>query len=178
MIEIDKLLNLMVKKQASDLHLKVPCPPVLRIDGELKLQTDFPGLSGIDIDQVLDTITTLHQREIFNKEQELDFSYSVPGIARFRVNALRQRGTSSIAFRLVPIEVPTIDKLELPQILKKLVLKPRGLILVTGHTGSGKSTTLAAMLNYLNEHQKCNVITIEDPVEFLHKDGKCIISRT
>ena len=177
MVEIDKLLDLMVKNKASDLHLKVPCPPVLRIDGELKLQTDFPGLSGIDIDQVLDTITTLHQREIFNKEQELDFSYSVPGIARFRVNALRQRGTSSIAFRLVPIEVPTIDKLELPQILKKLVLKPRGLILVTGHTGSGKSTTLAAMLNYLNEHQKCNVITIEDPVEFLHKDGKCIISQ-
>jgi twitching motility protein PilT len=177
MIDVEQLLRLTVSEKASDLHLKVPCPPVLRIDGELKLQTDLPSLSGLDIDQVFDSITTLHQKEIFDKEQELDFSYSVPGIARFRVNVLRQRGTSSIAFRLVPVEVPSIDRLGLPQILKKLVLKPRGLILVTGHTGSGKSTTLSAMLNYLNENQKCNVITIEDPVEYLHRDVKCIISQ-
>jgi len=177
MTDIEHLLRLMVSKKASDLHLKVPCPPILRIDGEIKVQEDLPALSGLDIDQIFYSIVTLQQKEIFEREQELDFSYSVPGIARFRVNALKQRGTTSIAFRLVPIEVPTIDKLELPQILKKLVLKPRGLILVTGHTGSGKSTTLAAMLNYLNENQKCNVITIEDPVEFLHRDVKCIISQ-
>jgi twitching motility protein PilT len=177
MIEIEQLLKLMVSKRASDLHLKVPSPPVLRIDGELKIQEDLPPLSGQDISEIFSEITTPHQKELFDREQELDFSYSVSGIARFRVNVLRQRGTSSIAFRLVPIEVPTIDKLELPQILKKLVLKPRGLILVTGHTGSGKSTTLAAMLNHLNENEKCNVITIEDPLEFLHRDGKCIISQ-
>jgi twitching motility protein PilT len=177
MIDIEHLLRLTVNKKASDLHLKVPCPPILRIDGEIKVQEDLPALSGLDIDQIFYSIVTPQQKEIFDREQELDFSYSVPGIARFRVNALKQRGTTGIAFRLVPIEVPTIDKLELPQILKKLVLKPRGLILVTGHTGSGKSTTLAAMLNYLNENQKCNVITIEDPVEFLHRDGKCIISQ-
>lgn len=177
MMDIEQLLRLMVSKGASDLHLKVPSPPVLRIDGELKLQDDLTPLSGLEISQVFDSITTPHQKELFDREQELDFSYSVPGIARLRVNVLRQRGTLSIAFRLVPFEVPTIDKLELPQILKKLVLKPRGLILVTGHTGSGKSTTLAAMLNYLNENEKCNVITIEDPLEFLHRDGKCIISQ-
>jgi twitching motility protein PilT len=177
MIEIEQLLKLMVNKEASDLHLKVPSPPVLRIDGELKVQEDLPALSGHDINEVFSEITTPHQKELFDREQELDFSYSVPGIARFRVNVLRQRGTTSIALRLVPIDVPTIDKLELPQILKKLVLKPRGLILVTGHTGTGKSTTLAAMLNYLNENQKCNVITIEDPLEFLHRDRKCIISQ-
>jgi twitching motility protein PilT len=177
MIEIEQFLKLMVSKGASDLHLKVPSPPVLRINGELKIQEDLPPLSGQEINEIFSEITTPHQKELFDREQELDFSYSVPGIARFRVNVLRQRGTSSIAFRLVPIEVPTIDKLELPQILKKLVLKPRGLVLVTGHTGSGKSTTLAAMLNYLNENEKCNVITIEDPLEFLHRDRKCIISQ-
>ncbi len=175
MISIEELLKLMVNKGASDLHLKVPSPPVLRVDGELKVQEDLPGLSAEDIDQIFASITTSHYKSIFEREQELDFSYSVAGIARFRVNVLRQRGTLSIAFRLVPIEVPNIDKLELPGILKRLVLKPRGLILVTGHTGSGKSTTLAAMLDYLNENAKRNVITIEDPVEFLHRDRKCIV---
>jgi twitching motility protein PilT len=175
MITIEELLKLMVNKGASDLHLKVPSPPVLRIDGELKVQEDLPSLSAEDIDQIFASIATPHYKSIFEREQELDFSYSVAGIARFRVNVLRQRGTLSIAFRLVPIEVPNIDKLELPPILKKLVLKPRGLILVTGHTGSGKSTTLAAMLDYLNESAKRNVITIEDPVEFLHRDRKCIV---
>jgi twitching motility protein PilT len=177
MIDIEQLFRLMISKGASDLHLKVPSPPVLRIDGELKVQEDLSPLSGQDISEAFAAITTPHQKELFVRDQELDFSYSVPGIARLRVNVLQQRGTSSIAFRLVPIEVPTIDKLELPQILKELVLRPRGLILVTGHTGSGKSTTLAAMLNYLNENEKSNVITIEDPLEFLHRDRKCIISQ-
>lgn len=177
MIDIEQLLNLMLNKRASDLHLKVPSRPVLRIDGKLEIQKDWPPLSEQDITEVFASITTPHQQEIFDHEQELDFSYSVPGLARFRVNVLRQRGTSNVAFRLVPIEVPSIDKLGLPPILKKLVLKPRGLILVTGNTGSGKSTTLAAMVNYLNDNENCNVITIEDPLEFLHCDRKCIISQ-
>lgn len=176
-MDIIQLLKLMVSKGASDLHLKVPSPPVFRIDGELVVQENLPQLSGQEIEEVFNSITTLPQKQAFGKEQELDFSYSVPGIARLRVNVLKQRGTFSIAFRLVPIEIPTIDALELPPLLKKLVLKPRGLILVTGHTGSGKSTTLAAMLNYLNDNMKRNVITIEDPLEFLHRDRKCIISQ-
>ena len=175
MINIEQLLKLMVAKGASDLHLKVPSSPVLRINGELQIQKDLPNLSAEDIENIFASITTPHYKLIFEREQELDFSYSVPGIARLRVNVLRQRGTLSIAFRLVPVEIPTIDELGLPPIMKKLVIKPRGLILVTGHTGTGKSTTLAAMLNYLNENEKRNVITIEDPVEFLHRDEKCIV---
>lgn len=165
----------MVERGASDLHIGVPNSPVFRIQGDLVYQADLPPITKEDAENILISITTPEQLKIFGEEMELDFAYSVPGLARFRVNALRQRGTTSIAFRFVPFKVPTIDELELPQILKKLVLKPRGLILVTGHTGSGKSTTLAAMINHLNENDKRNIITIEEPVEFLHQNKKCII---
>jgi twitching motility protein PilT len=174
-IEIDELLRLAVHKGASDLHLTVPSPPVLRIDGILIPQEDFPPLTAKDIEFVFEQVTTQEQRAAFSKERELDFAYSVPGLARFRVNALRQRGTVSLAFRFVPFEVPSIDELGLPQICKKLILKPRGLILVTGAAGSGKSTTLAAMLNHLNENAKRNVITIEDPIEYLFRNKKSLI---
>jgi len=176
-MEIDELLKRMVDKGASDLHLKVPNPPVLRIDGELKPQEDLPPLTPKDIEWVFDQITTQEQKVTFLREQELDFAYSVPGVARFRVNVLKQRGTMGIAFRMVPFGVPTIDELGLPQIFKELVLKPRGLILVTGPTGSGKSTTLAAMINHLNESDKRCIITIEEPIEFLYRDKKCIIAQ-
>ena len=176
-MEIDKLLKLVVDKGASDLHLKVPNPPVLRIDGELKPQEDIPPLAAKDIEWLFDQITTQEQKVTFLREQELDFAYSVPGVARFRVNVLKQRGTMGIAFRMVPFGVPTIDELGLPQIFKELVLKPRGLILVTGPTGSGKSTTLAAMINHLNESDKRSIITIEEPIEFLYRDKKCIIAQ-
>jgi twitching motility protein PilT len=173
--EIDELLKSMVDKGASDLHLKVPSRPVLRIDGVLTPQEDLTPLAAKDIESVFEQVTTEEQRATFRKEWELDFAYSVPGLARFRVNALQQRGTMSLAFRLVPFNTPSIDELELPQICKQLILKPRGLILVTGPAGSGKSTTLAAMINHLNENKKRNVITIEDPIEFLFHDKKCII---
>jgi twitching motility protein PilT len=130
-----------------------------------------------DIETAFDYITTPEQRNRFHLEKELDFAYSVPGLARFRVSVMRQRGTISLAFRLVPFKVFTIDELGLPQICKDLILKPRGLILVTGPTGSGKSTTMAAMLNYLNEHMARNVITIEDPIEYLHPNMKCLIAQ-
>ena len=176
--ELDKfldLLKLVVDKGATDLHLKVPSPPVLRIDGALIPQEDSPPLTAKDIEAIFEQITTPEQRIDFNKELELDFAYSVPGLARFRVNAMQQRGTVSLAFRLVPFKAPSIDELELPPICKQLILKPRGLILVTGPAGSGKSTTLAAMLNHLNQNERRNVITIEDPIEYLFHDERCII---
>jgi len=174
-MQIDELLKLVVDKGATDLHLKVPSPPVLRIDGMLILQEDLPPLIVKDIEFVFEQVTIQEQRDAFVRERELDFAYSVPGLARFRVSALRQRGTVSLAFRLVSIKVPSIDELGLPQICKELMLKPNGLILVTGPSGSGKSTTLAAMINYLNENKMRNVITIEDPIEYLFRDQKCII---
>ncbi len=176
-MQIDELLKLMVDKGASDLHLKVPSPPVFRIDGVLIPQKDLPPATPKGIEMVFEHITTQRQRETFLREMELDFAYSLPGLARFRVNALKQRGTWALAFRLVPFNILSIDELGLPQILKELVLKPRGLILVTGSTGSGKSTTLAGMINHLNESKKQNVITIEDPIEFLYRDKRCIIAQ-
>ncbi len=174
-MEIGKLLPLMVDKGASDLHLKVSSQPVLRIDGVLVTQEDFPPLTVEDIESVFGQVASREQRDTFRRDRELDFAYSVSGLARFRVNALQQRGTVSLAFHLVPFDLPSIDGLGLPQICKELILKPRGLILVTGPAGSGKSTTLAAMINHLNETERRNVITIEDPIEFLFQDRKCII---
>ena len=152
-----ELFNVMVEKGASDLHLWVPSPQ--------------------DVETLFNDITTPEQKDIFNTELDLDFAYSIPGLARLRVNALRQRGTISLAFRLVPFDIPSFADLGLPQILKRLVLKPRGLILITGPTGCGKSTTLAAMINYLNENDTRTVITIEDPIEFLHSNKKCLIAQ-
>lgn len=174
-MDIEKLLYLMVDKGASDLHLKVPSRPVFRIDGVLITQEDLPPLTVGDMEFVFEQTATHEQIATFLREQELDFAYSIPGLSRFRVNALRQRGTTSLAFHMVPFNVPSIDELELPQICKELILKPIGLILVTGPAGSGKSTTLAAMVNHLNENERRNVITIEDPIEFLFHDKQCII---
>ena len=174
-MEVDELLRLAVQASASDLHLTVSSPPVLRVDGILIPQEDSSPLTPEDIELVFEQVATQEQRHAFSREHELDFAYAVPGLARFRVNALQQRGTMSLAFRRVPFETPSIDKLGLPQICKELILKPRGLILVTGAAGSGKSTTLAAMINHLNESAKRNVITIEDPFEFLFRNKKCLI---
>ena len=176
-MDIVELLKLMVEKRASDLHVRVPSPPVLRVDGELIPQGHLPPVTTEDAEAAFEHITTQDQRNRFHLEKELDFAYSVPGLARFRVSVMRQRGTISLAFRLVPFKVFTIDELGLPDICKELILKPRGLILVTGPTGSGKSTTMAAMLNYLNERMPRNVITIEDPIEYLHPNIKCLISQ-
>jgi twitching motility protein PilT len=174
-MQIDDLLKIMVNKGASDLHLTVPSPPVLRIDGTLIAQDDLPPMTVNDIKLALEQVTTQQQRSFFNKNWELDCAYGVPGLARFRVNALRQRSVISLAFRFVPFYVPTIDEWGLPQIFKELILKPRGLILITGPSGSGKSTTLAAMLSHLNDTETRNVITVEDPIEFMFRNKKCLI---
>ena len=176
-MQINELLRLMVEKDASDLHLRVPSPPVLRVDGVLVPQDDLPPVAAKDIELIFQDITKPEQRSTFLRDLELDLAYSIPGLARFRVNVLQQRGTMSIAFRQVAFTIPTIDELELPQICKELVLKPRGLVLVTGPTGSGKTTTLAAMIDYLNENERRNVITIEDPVEYLYRNKKCLIAQ-
>ncbi len=172
-----KLFELMVDKGASDLHLWVPSPPVLRIDGVLTPLSELPPVTPEYVETVFNQIVTPEQKSTFLEELELDFAYSIPGLARLRVNALRQRGTISLAFRLIPYEVPSIDELGLPQICKKLALKPRGLILITGPTGCGKSTTLAAMINHLNENDARTVIAIEDPIEYLHTNKKCLIAQ-
>ena len=172
-----ELFELMVEKGASDLHLRVPSPPVFRIDGVLTPMDHLPKITNEYVERLMDHVVTPEQMDTFLREMELDFAYSVPGLARFRGNALRQRGTISLSFRFVPYDVPSIDGLGLPQVCKKLILKPKGFILVTGPSGSGKSTTLAAMINHLNENARKNVITIEDPVEYLHPNKKCLIAQ-
>ncbi len=174
-MQIDELLKLMVNKAASDLHLTVTSPPVFRIDGELVPQEDLSEMTAKDIELVLDQIATQDQRSAFDIESELDCTYTLPGLARFRVNALRQRGVISLAFRFIPFYIPSIDEWGLPQILKELILRPKGLILVTGPSGSGKSTTLAAMISHLNNTVTRSVITIEDPVESVFRNKKCLI---
>ena len=176
-MNIKQLLELMVKSGASDMHLKIPNPPVLRIDGALSRPDDLAPVTADELVQVFNEITTESQKERFAQEQELDFAISVPGLARFRVNVMRQRGTLGFNFRLVPFQVLTLDMLGLPSLLGKLILKPRGLILITGPTGSGKSTTMAAMIDHLNHKRGATVITIEDPIEYIHRDQRCVISQ-
>jgi len=174
-MQVDELLKLMVEKGASDLHLMVSSPPVLRTDGMLIPLEDLTSLSDKDTESAFEQVSNQEQRTAFAKVRELDFPYSTPGLARFRVNAFQQRGTISLVFHTVASKAPSIDELGLPQICKQLILKPRGLVLVTGAAGSGKSTTLAAMINHLNETERRNVITVEDPIEFLFRNNKCLI---
>ena len=176
-MNIRNLLELMVGKRASDLHLRVPSPPIIRVDGRLSIVSGADPLTGEDIEAVFREITNDEQKETFYNTNELDFAHGIASLARFRVSVLRQRGTLSIAFRQVPFEIPTLDKLGLPQVCKELIMKPRGLILVTGPTGSGKSTTMAAMVDYLNSNEARNVITIEDPIEYLYQNKKCLIAQ-
>ena len=162
---------------ASDLHLRVGIPPVFRVNGRLERQGDLPVITEESITGMLGQITSQEQRERFYAEKELDFAILLDGLARFRVNAMWQKQTISIACRMLTLGVPSIDELELPQICKEMILQPRGLILVTGPTGVGKSTTMAAMIRHLNENRDCNVICIEDPIEYVHPNIKAIIAQ-
>jgi twitching motility protein PilT len=176
-MDIRILLKLVVDSGASDLHLRVGLPPVFRVNGNLERQNDFPVITDEDAVLMFEQITTPEQRDRFYTEKELDFAYVLGNLARFRINAMWQRKTISIACRMLTLEVPSIDEMELPQICKELILKPRGLILVTGPTGVGKSTTMAAMIRHLNENRDCNVICIEDPIEYVHPNIKSIIAQ-
>ncbi len=176
-MDIRALLETTVNRQASDLHLRAPGPPVLRIDGVLIPLMDAPSLTADDTRQAFEQVTTDDMRRRFVSERELDFSYNAPDLGRFRINASIQRGTVSLAIRRIGLTIPSIDALELPAICKTLAMSSRGLILVTGPTGSGKSTTLAAMIEHLNQNATRRIVTIEDPIEFLYADRNCVITQ-
>jgi len=176
-MNIDDLLRVVVERQASDLHLKTGSAAVLRIHGALTPYDGDTRITSEEMQEALEHITTERQREAFAEELELDFAYSLSGVARFRVNAAFQRGTISLVFRQVNWRIPPLEELGLPEVCKVLVMKPDGLILVTGPTGSGKSTTLAAMLDYLNEREARRVVTVEDPIEYLFRDKQCFITQ-
>ncbi len=175
-LEIKSILKEMIKRGASDLHLKVASPPNLRVNGSLHM-LDLPAPTVQDMVAVAQQILTPSQREQFEQTREIDFAFGVPGVARFRANFYVQRGSIAMVFRHVPVEIKTLDDLGLPPVLRDLSLKPRGLILVTGTVGSGKSTTLASLVDIINTECHSHVITIEDPIEFLHKDKQSIISQ-
>jgi twitching motility protein PilT len=174
--DLQQALHLVVDMGGSDLHLKVPAPPLVRIQGSLQALDGEGPLAPGDTERVLREMLTANDRlSEFAKEGEIDFSYTVNGLARFRVNAFRQRGSISIACRVVPFGIRSIDELGLPPAVSGLADEPRGLILVTGTTGSGKSTTLAAIIDQINRKYARNVVTIEDPIEYLHRDRKSIV---
>jgi twitching motility protein PilT len=176
-MDIFSLLKIGKSKRASDLHLVVGSPATFRIDGYLEAADGIASLTAEDINEAFLQITTPEEREQFHRHLELDFGYSLPDVGRLRCNAAQQRGSISLAVRLLPPKIPTIDELELPQICKELAVKPRGLVIITGPTGSGKSTTMAAMIQYLNTNQTRHVVTIEDPIEYVHSSIKCAITQ-
>ncbi len=176
-MDIDELLKIAIESDASDLHLKAGNFPIIRVHGKLKLLTSFPRLTVKDTFDLADQITNDYQKDLLEKEMDLDLAYSVAGFGRFRGSVYHQRGSVAIVLRVIPLEVKTIKELLLPEILEKTALEQRGLVLVTGTTGSGKTTTLAAMIDYINMHRVENIITIEDPIEYLHRDKKSTISQ-
>jgi len=166
----------MVQKNASDLLLKVGRPPTVRLNGELQ-SLEMPPVKPEDLKLLAEQIMTPRQVKEFSERKEADFAIGVPGVGRFRTNIYQQRGTLAFAFRAIPYEVKTVRELHLPAILEDIALRPRGLVLITGITGSGKSTALASMINHVNQNRRVNVITIEDPIEFLHRDVHSNISQ-
>ena len=167
-MDIFALIHEARARDASDLHLVAASPPLLRIQGQLRHLNGSVPLTAEAVEEAFSQVTSPEEREFFHKQLELDFGFSLPGVGRLRCNAAQQRGAISLAMRLLPPRIPTIDELELPQIFKDLAVRPRGLLVVTGPTGSGKSTTLAAMINHLNITQSRHIVTIEDPIEYVH----------
>jgi twitching motility protein PilT len=176
-MNIQDLLKQMVQRGASDLHLKVGNPPVIRINGVLQPMSDYSRLRREDTIEFASQILNKKQKQDFNENFEIDFAYSVSGLGRFRCNAFLQRGSIGIVFRSIPMKILTVEELRLPLVLKDLALEPRGLILVTGITGSGKSTTLASMIQHINNNKNVHIITIEDPIEYMHRDNKALVNQ-
>jgi len=175
-MNIKKILEMMIAQKGSDLHLKAGLQPVIRVDGKLT-HLDFQRPSPKDMEAIADQILTPAQKDKFRRTKEVDFAFGVAGLARFRANFYIQRGSIAMVFRHVPVEIKEIDELSLPESIKELAMKQRGLIFVTGTVGSGKSTTLAAMIKEINKKANKNIITIEDPIEFLHHDEKSLINQ-
>jgi len=176
MLDINTLLELAQERKASDLHITVGIPPVLRINGQL-IFTDFPSLTSEAAKALVYSMLNDDQKAIFEKDKELDFSFAFPGMDRFRVNVHLQRGNVETALRRIPQEIPTIGQLGLPDIVYDFVQKPTGLVLITGPTGTGKSTTLASMVNYINSEQEKMIVSIEDPIEFIYTNKKSVIKQ-
>jgi twitching motility protein PilT len=176
-MHVNDLLKLAVDNGASDLHLKVGSFPMARVHGHLAPVSTEKQLDHEDLVEMAASIMTTAQRQKFKDSQEVDLAYSVPGLGRFRCNVFQQRGTIGMVLRVIPVKVMNLDELGLPQVLKKIAAEERGLVLVTGTTGSGKSTSLAAMIDYINVHRTAHIITIEDPIEYLHRDQQCIINQ-
>jgi twitching motility protein PilT len=174
---LSELLKRMVDAGGSDLHLTTNSPPRLRVHGELKPLEDVPPLGPADTKQLAYSILTDAQKHRFEENLELDFSFGVKNIARFRGNLFNQRGATAAVFRVIPFDIKTFDQLRLPQVVRKLCDKPRGLVLVTGPTGSGKSTTLATMLDVINQSRCEHMLTIEDPIEFIHSHKRCLVNQ-
>jgi twitching motility protein PilT len=176
-MELNDILTVAVKAKGSDIHIKTGLPPIVRIDGRLHPIPNAPRLSAEDVASMAYAMMNPRQRQIFEESWEVDLAHAIPGLGRFRVSAYHQRGTVAMVFRVITMTIPTLEGLNLPPVLKKICAEERGLVLVTGTTGSGKSSTLAAMIDYINQNRTCNIITVEDPVEFLHRDNKSIISQ-
>lgn len=176
-MNIRDFLELAVANQASDLHLMASSLPTLRIHGNLVPIEGINPLTHRDVEEIFEEIAPIEKRREFALHHELDIDYSIPGLTRCRISVMQQRSTLSISIRVIPFNIPSLEELCLPPILSKLAIKPMGLVLITGPTGSGKSSTIAAMVNYLNENQERTIITIEDPVEYIYTNKNCLIAQ-
>jgi twitching motility protein PilT len=175
-MDISELLAFSVKNKASDLHLSSGLPPMIRVNGDVR-RINLPPLEHKDVHGMVYDIMNDGQRKMYESNLEIDFSFDIPGLARFRVNAYNQDRGAAAVLRTIPSKVLSLEELHTPKIFTELAMKPRGLVLVTGPTGSGKSTTLAAMVNHVNENEYAHILTIEDPIEFVHESKKCLINQ-
>ena len=176
--DLDYCLRHLIESGGSDLHLKVPAPPVMRVDGAMRPIEGLARLTREETDgAVREMLDDPNKLKEFVEDNEVDFSYSIPGVARFRVNAFKQRGSTSLVIRAIPVDIRTIDELSLPPVIRELAEEERGIVLLTGTTGSGKSTTLASMIDHINSSRSRHIVTIEDPIEFLHRDKHSLINQ-
>jgi twitching motility protein PilT len=176
-MDLNEILRIASKTLASDIHMKAGLPPIFRRDDQLFPIKEVGRLSPETLVQMARDIMTAAQQEVFERDREIDMGYGVPGLGRFRLNVFQQRGTVGMVFRVIPMEIKSIGDLNLPRVVEEIAMEPRGLLLVTGTTGSGKSTTLASMIDSVNQRKTCHIVTIEDPIEFLHRDKKSIINQ-
>jgi len=176
-VDLNEILKIALKGGASDIHLKIGLPPMFRLDGALVPLKNGERLTIDDIQKMSSQIMNPVQKQRFEETREVDLAYGIPGLGRFRVNAFQQRGSIGVVFRVIPFGVKTLESLHLPKIISKIAMEQRGLVLVTGTTGSGKSTTLAAMIEHINANRTCHIMTIEDPIEFLIRDRRSIVNQ-
>ena len=175
-MDITELLAFSVQHDASDLHLSTGTPPSIRVDGDVR-KLNIPAFDEKDVNALVYDIMNDRQRKEYEENLEVDFSFEVPNLARFRVNAFNQNRGPAAVFRTIPSKILSLDDLGCPEIFREIADTPRGLVLVTGPTGSGKSTTLAAMVDYINDHKHDHILTIEDPIEFVHENKKCLLNQ-